>query len=57
MAHWSTLKRFGKRECVKDISRHGGVFEEETNDPVKDNGALDALAESMHISSQKSFSL
>jgi hypothetical protein len=34
-----------------------GIFEEETNDPVKDKGALDVLAESMHISSKKSFSL
>ena len=35
------------REGAKSISRHG-TFEEDTNDPVKIEGTLEMLAESVH---------
>ena len=37
------------REGAKSISRHG-TFEEDTNDPVKIEGTLNILAESVHSS-------
>jgi len=46
------LEKLGDREGVKSISRHG-TFEEDTNDPVKIEGALEMLAGSIHSSLMK----